>query len=498
MPDIPETLCAALRDRYDLEEVIGRGGMATVYRARDTKHNRRVAVKVLRNDLSELIGPDRFLREIDIAARLTHPNILPLHDSGNVDGTLYYVMPYIEGESLRALLSRIRLMDTEGALEIVRRVSDALDYAHARGILHRDIKPENILLPGGQAVLTDFGIAKAVSSATGDAGLTRTGVALGTPGYMSPEQATGVVELTATTDVYSLGVVTYEMLVGGLPRAWVMPDALRQGRFADAPPEHRAQLDRLAPGMERALVAALALRPEERLPSAGDFASALAHPETLAVPVRGPTAARADLVATAPAPRAEIATPTWVPPAAPFLGAPVVLVAERVVEGEVPADRFDSLVEEARATFHVMGHAARTERTLIWTGRRPKKPFNPMDMKRMFEEGWGDDAPDVAVRVAVRPGQTRVRVEQRIGELAGGIFGGVMGGLGGGGVAITLAIGIPVFGLPVLALIGGSLAFAGGSWGLSRAIYRAVVASRQAGLDALADQLVEYCEANPD
>jgi serine/threonine-protein kinase len=194
MPDIPETLCAALRDRYDLEEVIGRGGMATVYRARDTKHNRRVAVKVLRNDLSELIGPDRFLREIDIAARLTHPNILPLHDSGNVDGTLYYVMPYIEGESLRALLSRIRLMDTEGALEIVRRVSDALDYAHARGILHRDIKPENILLPGGQAVLTDFGIAKAVSSATGDAGLTRTGVALGTPGYMSPEQATGVVE----------------------------------------------------------------------------------------------------------------------------------------------------------------------------------------------------------------------------------------------------------------------------------------------------------------
>jgi hypothetical protein len=187
-----------------------------------------------------------------------------------------------------------------------------------------------------------------------------------------------------------------------------------------------------------------------------------------------------------------------VPPAAPFLGAPVVLVAERVVEGEVPADRFDSLVEEARATFHVMGHAARTERTLIWTGRRPKKPFNPMDMKRMFEEGWGDDAPDVAVRVAVRPGQTRVRVEQRIGELAGGIFGGIMGGLGGGGVAITLAIGIPVFGLPVLALIGGSLAFAGGSWGLSRAIYRAVVASRQAGLDALADQLVEYCEANPD
>jgi serine/threonine-protein kinase len=172
MPNIPAALRAALGDRYELEEMIGRGGMATVYRARDLKHNRRVAVKVLRTDLSELIGPERFLREVEIAAGLTHPNILPLHDSGEADGTLYTVMPFVEGESLRALLSRVRLMDTDGALEIVRRVADALDYAHRRGILHRDIKPENILLPGGQAVLADCGIAKAVSSATSDAGLT--------------------------------------------------------------------------------------------------------------------------------------------------------------------------------------------------------------------------------------------------------------------------------------------------------------------------------------
>jgi tRNA A-37 threonylcarbamoyl transferase component Bud32 len=505
MPDIPAALRAALRDRYELEEMIGRGGMAAVYRARDLKHNRRVAVKVLRTDLSELIGPERFLREIEIAAGLTHPNILPLHDSGEADGTLYYVMPFVEGESLRALLSRVRLMDTDGALEIVRRVADALDYAHRRGILHRDIKPENILLPGGQAVLADFGIAKAVSSATSDAGLTRTGIALGTPGYMSPEQATGLLELAPTTDVYSLGVVTYEMLVGGLPRTWVMPDALRVGRFADAPPEHRAQLDRLPAGMERALVAALALRPEERLPSPGEFASALARPETLALPVRAP-APRPDLPVPAnpsrlAAGRAPVATAALVlslNPSGGLVGAPTTLMAERVIEGEVPPDQFDGLVEEARAAFHAVGHTSRTDRMLIWTARRPKKPFNLLDVKDMLESGVGGDAPDALVRVSVRGGETRIRVEQRLGEMAGGVFGGIMGGVGGGGMLTSLIVGFGAFNLPIALAAVAAAGFVGGSWALSRAIFRAVVASKQTTLDRLADQLAEDCEEAAD
>ncbi|MDH4351797.1 MAG: serine/threonine protein kinase, partial [Gemmatimonadota bacterium] len=276
MAELPEQLRQALAGRYDLEAMVGRGGMATVYRAREVKHGRTVAVKVLRSDLGELIGPERFIREIDIAARLMHPHILPLYDSGRADRPageeggdfLYYVMPFVADESLRGLLSRVRLMDTDGAVEIVTRVGAALDYAHGQGILHRDIKPENILLPGGQAVVTDFGIAKAVSSAAEPANLTRTGIALGTPGYMSPEQAAGLVDLDRPTDVYSLGVVAYEMLIGGLPRVWVTPDVLAVGRFVDAAPDHRQLLDRLPPGMERALVRALALRPEERYPAA--------------------------------------------------------------------------------------------------------------------------------------------------------------------------------------------------------------------------------------
>jgi hypothetical protein len=410
-------------------------------------------------------------------------------------------MPFVEGESLRGLLSRVRLMDTDGALEIVRRVADALDYAHGLGILHRDIKPENILLPGGQAVVTDFGIAKAVSSATGEAGLTRTGIALGTPGYMSPEQATGLVDLEPTTDVYSLGVVTYEMLVGGLPRAWVMPEALRAGRFAAAPAEHRALLDRLPAGMERALLAGLALRPEERLPSPGEFASALARPETLTQPVRrGPVApmdrsaapAAIAPAAAAPAPAGAATVPG--PPSPALLGGPTVLVAERIVAGEVPPDEFEAIVEEVRATFHVMGHSSISDRAVIWTARRPKRPFNPVDLKDILDAGFGGDAPDVLVRVSVRAGETRIRLEHRLGDTAGGIFGGIMGGLGGGGLGVSLGVGLGALSLPLGPVLLAAAGFVGGSWALSRAIYRAVVATKQTTLDRLADRLAEYCE----
>ena len=497
MIGIPADLRQALVGRYDIEEAIGRGGMATVYRARDVKHGRRVAVKVLRPDLGEVIGPERFHREIEIAARLTHPNILPLYDSGEAAGALYYVMPFIEDESLRGLLSRVGLMDTEGALEIVRRLADALDYAHGEGILHRDIKPENILLPGGQAVLADFGIAKAVSSATSPGGLTRTGIALGTPGYMSPEQAAGLLDLNATTDVYSLAVVTYEMLVGGLPGAWITPDQLTAGRFLDATAEHRTQLDRLPAGTERALLRALALRPEERFPSAGEFASALERPETVTLPARrAPQAVPAvaidsDLPAS-PRPAA--------PPAEPaasesgLLGAPTTIRLERIVEGEVPPEEFPALVEEIRASFGVMGHSAETERSLLWTGRRPKKPFNVLNVSELLEAGTAGDAPDVLVRIAVRAGLTRIQIEQRLGDIAGGIYGGVWGGAGGGGLGIVFGVGLGALGLPLLPVFAGAGATVVGTYWLARAIYRAVVGSKRRRLELLMDRLAEHCE----
>jgi serine/threonine-protein kinase len=187
--------------------------MATVYLARDVRHGRDVAVKVLRPDLAELIGTERFLHEIEIAAQLTHPHILTLIDSGAADAFLYFVMPFVDGPSLRGLLNEKRRLDVKLAVGLAREVADALDYAHRRGIVHRDIKPENVLLSEGHAVVTDFGIAKALITA-GDQRLTRSGFPLGTLGYMSPEQAAGRTDLDATTDVFSLACVAYEMLVG--------------------------------------------------------------------------------------------------------------------------------------------------------------------------------------------------------------------------------------------------------------------------------------------
>ncbi len=507
MGPLPEPLRQALAGRYDLEEMVGRGGMATVYRARDAKHGRTVAVKVLRSDLGELIGPERFLREIEVAARLMHPHILPLYDSGRADrpageaggAILYYVMPFVADESLRGLLARVRLVDTEGAVEIVERIAAALDYAHAQGILHRDIKPENILLPGGQAVLADFGIAKAVSSATDAANLTRTGIALGTPGYMSPEQAAGLLDLNRATDVYSLGVVAYEMLIGGLPRVWVTPDALAAGRFADAAPDHRVLLDRLPAGMERALVRALALRPEERYPTAGEFASALAHPETVALRVSAaPVPAYSPALTPAIRDSGAVTTGTGGLPLPPsesrgFLGAPTRIVVERVVDGVVSPDDFDLVLEEIRAALRNVGYVAKAGTSLYWTARKPKDPSQGFDLSNIWTEMQGDDAPDQQVRVTTRHGQTRIRLEHRMGDTAGGLFGGLLGGLGGGGAAAILGIGLPL-GAPALIVIPGAAALAGGTWIITRAIFRAVVASRRRQLEDLADRLAEQCD----
>jgi len=200
----PETLRAALAGRYEVERELGQGGMATVYLARDLKHRRPVAIKIVRPDVAAVLGSDRFLREIDLAASLTHPHILRLYDSGEAGGFLYYVMPYVEGESLRSRLDREKQLPLDEALQIAREVADALSYAHSHGLVHRDIKPANILLESGHAVVAHFGIARAVTAAAGET-LTETGMALGTPAYMSPEQAAGSKQLDGRSDLYSLG-----------------------------------------------------------------------------------------------------------------------------------------------------------------------------------------------------------------------------------------------------------------------------------------------------
>jgi serine/threonine protein kinase len=495
----PDALRRSLAGRYDLETMVGRGGMATVYRARDVKHGRTVAVKVLRGDLGEVIGPDRFLREIEIAARLMHPHILPLYDSGSAAGPdgeiLYYVMPFVPDESLRGLLNRVRLMDRDGAVDIVQQLAAALDYAHADGILHRDIKPENILLPGGQAVLADFGIAKAVSSAAEPANRTRTGIALGTPGYMSPEQAAGMTDLARATDIYSLGVVTYEMLVGGLPRSWVTPDMLAAGRFLDAAPDHRALLDRLPPGTERALTRALALRSEERYPAAGEFGSALASPEALALPAVPLPAAVQPSAPVASVARPPAATPTAATPVVPvsgFLGAPTRVVVARTVDGIVPPAEFDFLLDEIRTTLGRVGYAATAGSSLYWTSRKPKEPMQGFDLGNLWETMQSEDAPDILVRVVTRQGQTRIRLEQRMKDLAGGVFGGVLAGAGGGGAGTLLGLGLPL-GAPALLVIPAAALVLGGSYGLSRWIYRTVIGNRTRILEDLADRLAEQC-----
>ncbi len=216
MADPLPRLSEALADRYRLERELGQGGMATVYLAQDIKHDRRVAVKVLRPELAAVIGADRFLSEIKTTANLQHPHILPLFDSGEADGFLFYVMPYVEGETVRDRMNREKQLPVADAVRITTEVASALDYAHRHNVIHRDIKPENILLHDGSALVADFGIALAASKAGGTR-MTETGMSLGTPHYMSPEQAMGEREITARSDVYALGCVLYEMLTGDPP-----------------------------------------------------------------------------------------------------------------------------------------------------------------------------------------------------------------------------------------------------------------------------------------
>ncbi|MEP7325795.1 MAG: protein kinase [Gemmatimonadota bacterium] len=266
----------ALEGRYRLERELGHGGMATVYLAWDAKHDRRVALKVLRPEVAASFGPERFLREIQIAARLSHPHILPLHDSGRAGPCVYYVMPFVPGESLRARIQRERQLPIEDALRIGTEVAGALGYAHSHDIVHRDIKPENILFLGGHAVVVDFGIGRAITAAESE-NITQPGLSIGTPGYMSPEQAASDHQLDGRSDIYSLGCVLYEMLTGHRPDP---PSLRRTSAGADPLAAPRQLRDAIPEWVDQAVMRALARLPADRFATAGQLAAALATPAT--------------------------------------------------------------------------------------------------------------------------------------------------------------------------------------------------------------------------
>jgi serine/threonine protein kinase len=283
MADSIDRLSAALGDRYVIQREVGRGGMAVVYLARDVKHQRDVAVKVLKPELSNALGADRFFREIEIAAQLSHPAILPLYDSGEAEGLLYYVMPFVEGESLRDRLDREKQLPIEDTLSIARDVTDALAYAHERGVIHRDIKPENILLQGGRAVVSDFGIARAVDQAGGER-LTETGMAVGTPAYMSPEQASGEHDIDARSDIYSTGCVLYELLAGDTPHTGSTPQVLLARKAIEPVPSLRVARDTVTEGLEYLITKCLAKTPADLFASATELSQALTDHRELRPP----------------------------------------------------------------------------------------------------------------------------------------------------------------------------------------------------------------------
>ena len=284
---------------YSVERILGEGGMATVYLATDLKHRRQVAVKVMRPDLAATLGAERFLREVEIAAQLSHPNILPVHDSGDADGVLFYVMPYVEGESLHERIKRETQLPVQEALRIAREVSEALAYAHGRKIVHRDIKPANIMLTAGHALVADFGIARAVGGAT----ITQTGFSVGTPHYMSPEQASGSATVDGRSDIYAVGCVLYEMLAGEPPFTGPTAQAIVLRSMTEAPRPLTASREGLSPAIEAVVTRSLTKNPADRWQTAADFGKALggAEDQLRLGPISGArTPAAMPIVATGP------------------------------------------------------------------------------------------------------------------------------------------------------------------------------------------------------
>lgn len=272
----PQLSLAALGDNYTLEREIGRGGMATVYRARDRRHERSVAVKVLNSDVAAVLGKERFLQEIRTAASLSHPHIVPVHDSGEAEGQLFYVMPNVEGETLRERLDREKRIQLPEVVRLTRQLAAALDFAHRNGVVHRDIKPENVIIFENEPLILDFGIAKAITAAGGE-NLTRTGVAIGTPAYLSPEQASGETNLDGKSDQYSLACVVYEMLTGAQPFTASSPQGVIAKRFTERPAAPAKVFSQIPQGVSEVVLKALSLEPADRFATASDFAQALAQ-----------------------------------------------------------------------------------------------------------------------------------------------------------------------------------------------------------------------------
>ncbi len=459
--DIPADLQAALAERYELRRVLGRGGMATVYLASDRKHHREVALKVL--------------------------------------------LPGLAAFPLRQELGAGPL-GTGRMLAVAAPVADALSYAHRMGVLHRDIKPENILFSQGHPIVGDFGIAKAIVTA-GGANLTRTGFPVGTPGYMSPEQAAGLTDLDPSTDVYSLAVVLYEMLVGELPGRWPTEDAVRAGRFLEAAPAHRTRLVATGPAIEGALVRGLAIRHDQRTATPAALVAELqgepAAPrrrfsgdEVQDIVKRAseleattPTASGAMTIGGVEALAAEVGiAPETVRaavrgvaspgvPAVParhnrVLGGPTKILFERVVEGELPETEYSALVEEIRRVVGQVGLVSQLGRSFSWSTSRG------VSSRR-----------DMEVAVSVRGGRTRIAVQESLGQVAGAVFAGIGGGMGGGGMG------------PIIGIFAGALHMGGSVIGVlvplwlattfltARAVYSRTSRKRERELEQLADRL---------
>ncbi len=323
---VPDGLRHALADRYRLEHELGQGGMATVYLAEDLKHHRRVALKVLRPELAATLGPERFGREIAVAARLQHPHILGLIDSGEAGGFFYYVMPYVQGETLRDRLARGGELPVPEAVRLLGEIAEALATAHASGVVHRDIKPENVMLSGRHAMVMDFGVAKAVTEASGEHQLTSAGVALGTPAYMAPEQASADPHMDARVDVYAVGVMAYEMLTGATPFPGLNPQQTLAAHVTRTPVPVGQQREGLSPSLDAVVMRCLAKRPADRFQTADDLVAAL---EPLAGPSGGitPTQTRPiAAVAAVAAPRRTLPRWTWAAAIAAVLAAAAFLI----------------------------------------------------------------------------------------------------------------------------------------------------------------------------
>ena len=511
--EIPAELEAALADRYTLRRILGRGGMATVYLADDKKHRRAVALKVLLPGLAAYLGVERFLKEIQIAARLTHPHILALHDSGEAAGFLYYVMPYIDGASLRQQLEAAprRALTQQQALAIAEPVANALSYAHRMGVLHRDIKPENILFSQGHPIVADFGIAKAVSTA-GGANITRTGFPVGTPAYMSPEQAAGLTELDERTDVYSLAVVIYEMLVGEVPGRWPTEDAVRAGRFLEATSSHRTRLTSVGARIERALVRGLAIRHDQRTATPDTLmeeltrgssgprrrydrdeveeivkrateleanktasgAMTIGGVEALA----GEVGVAPDLVRAAAETIRRPATPN--PPGRPanvpnrWIAGPTRLSFERVLDGELPEEEYETVVDEIRQILQDAGQVTQFGRSFTWSAARPGSNSG---VRRSLE-----------ITVSIRSGRTRITVQESLANLIGGVYGGIGGGMGGGGMGPMLGIAAGALHLGPLTVLLVPV-WLGITYATARYVYRRSTGKKATELEDLANRL---------